>query len=243
VPVHCLPGVGIINLEAPQLPEKVLEVVTGRMLAEPSIMEMIASVSKALQEYEHAGGFAPVVAAEVTDAALEAPAASMEPAADASAPPPASESRESSLPQSVEAAGATAAVAATSAAEAVVGEAGQSPPRLVVAGADEVRALDEPAADVQERVAPETTTRAASQEIQEAGEMGASLSQGAAGGEAQALELASTSRVTTSGLDDDSEDDEEVVAHNTLEHGLNWARCTFDELILPATSVSSLVQR
>jgi hypothetical protein len=77
VPVHCLPGVGIINLEAPQLLEKVLEVVTGRMFVEPSIMEMIASVSKALQEFEHASGFAPVVAAEVTDAALEAPAASM----------------------------------------------------------------------------------------------------------------------------------------------------------------------
>jgi hypothetical protein len=28
---------------------------------------------------------------------------------------------------------------------------------------------------------------------------------------------------------------------NTLERGLNWARHTFDELILPATLVSFLV--
>jgi hypothetical protein len=154
---------------------------------------------------------------------------------------PARESWESSLPQSAEAAGATAAVAATGAVEAVVGEAGQSPPHPVFAGADEVHALDEPAADVQERVAPEMTTRAASPKIQETEEMGASLSQGAVGNEAQALELTCTSWAATSGLGDDSEDDEEVAARNTLERGLNWVRRAFDELILPATSVSSLV--
>jgi hypothetical protein len=32
------------------------------MFAEPSIMETIATVSKALQEYERTGGFAPAVA-------------------------------------------------------------------------------------------------------------------------------------------------------------------------------------
>jgi hypothetical protein len=86
-------------------------------------------------------------------------------------------------------------------------------------------------------------TRDALPEIQEAEEMGASLSQGAAGGKAQALELACTSWAATSGLGDNSEDDEEVVARNTLERGLNWARCAFDELILPATLVSFLVWR
>jgi hypothetical protein len=89
------PGVGVIDLEAPQLPEKVLEVVMERMFAEPSIMDTIASVSKALQEYESAGSFAPVVAAE---AALEAPVASSGPTADAPASPPANGSREASLP-------------------------------------------------------------------------------------------------------------------------------------------------
>jgi hypothetical protein len=32
---------------------------TERMFVEPSIMELIASVSKTLHDYEHAGGFAP----------------------------------------------------------------------------------------------------------------------------------------------------------------------------------------
>jgi hypothetical protein len=98
------PAVGIIDLEALQLPKKVLEVATERMFAEPSIMEMIASVSRALHEYECAGGFAPAVVAEATDAALEVPAASMESTVDASVPPPASQSREASLPHSAEAA-------------------------------------------------------------------------------------------------------------------------------------------
>jgi hypothetical protein len=48
-----LPGVGVIDLEAPQLPE---------IEYEPTIMETIASVSKALQAYERSGGFAPAAA-------------------------------------------------------------------------------------------------------------------------------------------------------------------------------------
>jgi hypothetical protein len=42
------PDVGVIDLEAPQLPEKVLDVATEPMFAEPSIMETIASVSQVL---------------------------------------------------------------------------------------------------------------------------------------------------------------------------------------------------
>jgi hypothetical protein len=68
------------------------------------------------------------------------------------------------------------------------------------------------------------------------------LSQGATGGEAQALELACTSWVATSGLGDNSEDDEKVAARNTLERGLTWMHRAFDEVILPATSVSFLVE-
>jgi hypothetical protein len=60
-----------------------------------------------------------------------------------------------------------------------------------------------------------------------------------ASGEAQTLELACTSWAATSKSGDDAEDDEEVAARNTLERGLNWARCTFDEMILPVTLVSS----
>jgi hypothetical protein len=100
---------------------------------------------------------------------------------------------------------------------------------------------DEPAATPQEHVALECT-RAASPEIQEAeADTSAALLQGAASGEAQTLELACTSWAPTSESGDDTEDDEEVATRNTLEHELNWARRAFDEMILPATSVSFLV--
>jgi hypothetical protein len=42
------PGVGVIDLEVPQLPEKVFEVAAEQMFNEPTIMETIALVSKAL---------------------------------------------------------------------------------------------------------------------------------------------------------------------------------------------------
>jgi hypothetical protein len=143
----------------------------------------------------------------------------------------------------VEAVETTAAVAATEATEVVFKEAGSSSSRPVAVEVVEARVPEKPAAAVQEQAAPEATTRAASPEIQEAEETGASLSQGAVGGESQTLELACTSWMATSGLGDDFEDEEEVAAHNTLERGLNWARCAFDELIFPATSVSFLIWR
>jgi hypothetical protein len=63
-----LPGVGIVDLDAPELPSKVLEVATERMFAEPTIMETITSVSQALHRYERAGGFAPSAALEAAEA-------------------------------------------------------------------------------------------------------------------------------------------------------------------------------
>jgi hypothetical protein len=92
------PGVGVINLEALQLPEKVLDVATERMFAEPTIMETIASVSKALHEYESVGSFTPPAASEVVEEVPEGPAAGTESAADAPTPPPTSERREAPLP-------------------------------------------------------------------------------------------------------------------------------------------------
>jgi hypothetical protein len=68
------------------------------------------------------------------------------------------------------------------------------------------------------------------------------LSLGTASGEVQTLELACNLWAATSGLGVDSEDDEEVATRNTLERGLSWACRAFDELILPATSVSFLVE-
>jgi hypothetical protein len=72
------PGVGVIDLEVPQLLEKVYEVAAERMFNKPTIMETIESVSKALHEYERAGGFAPAVAADAEDVALAAPVAHVE---------------------------------------------------------------------------------------------------------------------------------------------------------------------
>jgi hypothetical protein len=62
------------------------------------------------------------------------------------------------------------------------------------------------------------------------------------GGDARTLELACSSWVTTTGLDADSEDDEDMAVRHTLECGMTWARQAFDELILPTTSVSFLVK-
>jgi hypothetical protein len=55
------------------------------------------------------------------------------------------------------------------------------------------------------------------------------------GDEAHTLELACASWAASSGLGADSEDDEEDATCNTLERGMTWARCAFDELILLAT--------
>jgi hypothetical protein len=122
----------------------------------------------------------------------------------------------------VEIAEAPAPVAKPSAAEAVVGGEGTSPPRRVAAEAEgvETLALDEPATVAQESAVPETMARVTIPEIQEAEEMGVSLSQGAVDGEARTLELACTSWAATSGLDADSEGDEEATARHTLECGM-----------------------
>jgi hypothetical protein len=192
------------------------------MFNEPTIMEMISLVSKALQEYEHAGSFAPAVAAETADAALETPAAHVEPIADASAPPPTDEGWETSLPQSEEAVEALVFVIEAGVSEAVIREVGSSPPRPVAAEVEDVetRVHDEPATTIQKLAASEMLTRVVSPEIQEAEETRTHLSQGTVGGGAQSLELAYTPWAATSGLGVDSEDDEEVAVRNTFERGL-----------------------
>jgi hypothetical protein len=160
------PDIWVIDLEAPQLPEKMLEVAMKQMFNEPTIMETIASVSNALQEYERVGGFAPAVVADAADAALEAP--TVEPTVDASAPLPAVESQETSLPQAAEAAEAPASVAEAGTVEAVVGVVGSPPPCPVAVGVGDVKTCvpDEPSTTAQEPVAPETMTGATSPEIQ-----------------------------------------------------------------------------
>jgi hypothetical protein len=238
------PDVGVIDLEGPQYSEKGYEAAEERMLNVLTIRETLASVSKALQEYESANGFSSVAGAEAADVALVAPLGFAEPTVDASAPSVDDEGLETPPPQPIEATEAPTPVAEAGVSKAIVREETPLPPRSVAADIEsiEVRIPDEPAAVAQGSVAPETATRATSPEIQEAEEAGASLSQGVAGDEVRTLELVCVSWAASSGLGADSEDDEEVVARNTLERGMTWAHRAFDELILSVTSVGFLVK-
>jgi hypothetical protein len=140
-------GVGVIDLEAPQLPEKEYEVAAERRSNEPMIMETIASVSKELQEYERTGGFASAASTDAGDMVLAAPATHVEPSANVSVLPRVNEGREASPPKLVEAAETPAPVTKSVSAEAVVGEEGTSSPGPVAAEAEGVEAhvLDESA--------------------------------------------------------------------------------------------------
>jgi hypothetical protein len=168
------PGVGVIDLEVPQLLEKEYEVAVERRSNEPTIMETIVSVSKALQEYERAGGFASAVVADAENVALAAPAAREETREDASAPSHVDEGREASPPQPVEATKTPAPVTKLVSTEAVVGEEGTSSPGPVAVEVEgvEARVLDELTAIAQESAVLETMARATTLEIQVAEEMG-----------------------------------------------------------------------
>jgi hypothetical protein len=238
------PDIRTIDLNAPELPRndrEMLEVATERMFTEPSIMDTIASLASALRQCEGVSGSALLSASEAAEGVLEESTTGTEPAVVVSPPSPAREGTSASLPQPVGVVVAAPATSVVGVAEGVVGEAGPSSPRPVATAAEEVLVPGQPTAAPQECVVPEATTRAASPEIQEAEEgSGAALSQGAVSREFQSLELACTTWAAAFEAGDDTEDDEEFAACNTLERGLAWVRCTFDELILPVTSVSFL---
>jgi hypothetical protein len=238
------PGTGTIDLSAPKLPSndrEMLEVATERMFVEPSILDTIASVASALRQYEGVGGSAPPAVSEVAERVLKESTAGTKSVVVVSAPSPAWEGTSASLPDPVEAAATAPAATVVDVAEDVVKGAGPSSPRPVTAVAEEVLVSSEPVAAPQEHDAPEGTTRATSLEIQEVEEgTGATLSLGAASGEAQALELACTPWEAAFEADDDAKDDKEVAVCNTLERGLEWAHRSFDKLILPSTLVSFL---
>jgi hypothetical protein len=81
----------------------------------------------------------------------------------------------------------------------------------------------------------------ASPEIQEAGEgSGTGLLSELEEGGAQISNLARFSWATAFEADTSVEEDEESAARCSLERGLLWAHRTFDELILPATTLSLL---
>jgi hypothetical protein len=83
--------------------------------------------------------------------------------------------------------------------------------------------------------------KAASSEIQETreGSAAAQLPEPEEG-DARILNLAHFSWATAFEAGADVEEDEESAGCHTLERGLSWACRAFDELILPATTVSFL---
>jgi hypothetical protein len=81
----------------------------------------------------------------------------------------------------------------------------------------------------------------ASPEIQEAGEgSGAGLLSELEEGSARVSNLARFSWAAAFEVDTSVDEDEESAACRSIERGLLWAHRTFDELILPATTVSLL---
>jgi hypothetical protein len=160
------PGVRVIDLEACQLQEKEYEAMAKRTSNEPTIMETIASVSKALQEYKCAGGFASAAATDAEDATLAVPAAHVEPTEDAFVPSQMNDVHEAPPPLSVETTGASIPVAEPSVTKVVVRE-GTSSPRRVAAEAEGVETLmfDELATIAQESAIPEMMTRVTISEI------------------------------------------------------------------------------
>jgi hypothetical protein len=238
------PGIGTIDLDAVELPSndwEILVVATEQMFADPSTLDAITSVTSALRQDEGAGGSVPSVASEAAERVLGESAAGTESVVIVSPPTPVGEGMGASQTQPTEAVTVVPATLVVGTVEGVVGGAGPSSPRPVVAAVEEVLMPSQPAVAPQERDAPEGATRAASPEIQEAEEnSGMALSQGVGSGEAQVLELACAPWAAAYEAGDDTEDDEEAAACNTLKRGLAWACHEFDELILPTTSVSFL---
>jgi hypothetical protein len=156
------PGVGVIDLEAPQLPEKEYAAAVERRSNMPMIMETIVSVSKVLQEYEHASGFASAAATDAEDVALATPAARVEPTEDVSAPPHVDEGQEASPPRPVEAVKTPAPVTNPVSTKVFVGGKGTYPPGPVAVEVDgvEARVLDESSTVAQESAVPETVAKA-----------------------------------------------------------------------------------
>jgi hypothetical protein len=75
------PGIGTIDLDAPELPSndrEMLELVMKRMFAEPSTLDTITSVTSALRQYEGVGSSASPAAPEVAEGVFKESAADVE---------------------------------------------------------------------------------------------------------------------------------------------------------------------
>jgi hypothetical protein len=199
------PGVGIIDLDATELPSndrELLEIVTERMFADPSILDAIALVSSVSRQDEGVVGSAPRargsrggsrgVHGRHRTGCDRAPANVGRRKHRRTAAPARRGSHERATPS----------VLGT--IEGVVGGAGPSSPQPAAAVVEVVPVPSQPVAPSQECDSPEGTTRVASPEIQEAEEnTGAALPQGAASAEAQVLELTRASWTTAFEVGDD----------------------------------------
>jgi hypothetical protein len=201
------PGIGIIDLDATELPSndrEILEVATERMFVDPSILDAIASVLLVSRQDEGAGSLAPPAAPEAAEGVLEESTASSESVVIETPPTSVGESMDAPLLQPTEAAVDALTPSVVGMIEEVIRGAGPSPsqPAATVTEEDPVPSqpvaapeeCDAPegairAASPQERDTPEGTTRATSLEIQETEEnSGVALPQDVENGEAH-LEL------------------------------------------------------
>jgi hypothetical protein len=228
------------------------------VFADPSLLDAITSDPPVPRHDGDVGGLAPSATPVVAEGVLKESAVGTESAAIEPLPMFVGESTNTPPLQPAEAAVVAPTPSVVGVVEGVIGRVGPSSPQPAAAVAEELPGLRQPATVPQEHDAPEGVTkvaspqerdaskgarRAASPKTQETGEnSGAALPRDDGGSDAQVLEVAHTSWAAAFEVGDDTEDDKEVAACNTLERGLAWARRAFDELILPAMLVSFLAR-
>jgi hypothetical protein len=132
------------------------------MFADPSILDVIASVAPVLRQDEGVGGSAPPATPEAAEGVLGESAVGTKSVTIVPPPTSAKEVIGASLPQAAEAATTAHAPSVVGVDEGVDGRARPSSPHPVAAATEEVPVPSQPTAATQERDAPEGMTRAAS---------------------------------------------------------------------------------
>jgi hypothetical protein len=151
------PGIWIIDLDATKLSSndrEILEAVTERMFADPSILDSITSDPPAPRQDESTGCLVPSAAPEVVEGVLRESAAGTESAVIDPLPTSVRENTDAPLLQPAEAAMTAPTPSVVSAVEGVVGGVGPSSPQPVAATAEEVLVPSQPIVSPQERDAP-----------------------------------------------------------------------------------------
>jgi hypothetical protein len=195
--------------------------VTERVFADPSLLDAIVLDPSTSHQDGDAGGSAPSDTLKAEEGVLGKSTTSTESAAIEPPSPTAGETTDAPLLEPIEAAVVVPTPSMVGAFEEAVRGAEPSSPQPTTTTVEEVPASSQPTTVPQEHDAPEGATRAASPEIQEAGEKsGVALPRDVGGTDARILELACVLWLATSEVGDDVEDDEEAAACNTLERRL-----------------------